>query len=116
MLIKLKTVIHDAALSLSAARRIVSTKAKGTVDRQMYGLQFSDYVYYCMSQGLLDSKTLEMIQNRRTIDEVVMAPSYILRDTWQQDESHSFGHFLGLSLSNLLERDNSEKSALQLDD
>ena len=49
MLIKLKTVIHDAALSLSAARRIVSTKAKGTVDRQMYGLQFSDYVYYCMS-------------------------------------------------------------------
>jgi len=59
--------------------------------------------------------TLEMIQNRRTLDEVVMAPSYILREAWQLDDSRSFGHFLGLSLSNLLESDNQEKASLSCD-
>ena len=55
-----------------------------------------------MSQGLLDPKALEMIACRRSLDEVVLAPSYILREAWQLDEKHSFAHFLGLSLSNLL--------------
>ena len=63
-----------------------------------------------MSQGLLDPKSLEMIQNRHTLDEVVMAPSYILRDTWKFEDYCSFGHFMGLSLSNLLETENKEES------
>jgi len=52
-------------------------------DRKIYGLSFSTFTFYCMSQGLLDPKTLEMIQNRTTLDEVVFAPSYILREAWQ---------------------------------
>jgi hypothetical protein len=53
---------------------------------------------------------LEMMQNSTTLDEVAMAPSYILREAWTLDQSgaRSFGHFLGLALSNLLENDNSE--------
>ena len=61
-----------------------------------------------MSQGLLDPKSLEMIQNRNTLDEVVMAPSYILKDTWQIDDFCNFGHFLGLSLTNLLEKSDTD--------
>mmetsp|Transcript_38257 Transcript_38257/g.50174 ORF Transcript_38257/g.50174 Transcript_38257/m.50174 type:complete len:92 (+) Transcript_38257:943-1218(+) len=86
-------------------------------DRKIYGLSFSTFTFYCMSQGLLDPKTLEMIQNRTTLDEVVFAPSYILREAWQQGEStQSFSNFVGLSLSNLLEHDNQEKSAIAIDD
>ena len=50
-----------------------------------------------------------MIQNKNTLDEVVLTPSYILKDTWNLEQQRSFGHFLGLSLSNLLEHDNQEK-------
>ena len=56
-----------------------------------------------------------MIQNRRTLDEVVMTPSYILREAWQLGDSRSFGHFLGLSLSKLLEKENQEKAAICCD-
>lgn len=49
------------------------------------GIQFSPFVFYCMSQGLLDPKTLEMVQNRTTLDEVVLAPSYILKEAWTLD-------------------------------
>ena len=38
-----------------------------------------------MSQGLLDTKVLEMMQNSTTLDEVVMAPSYLLREAWTLD-------------------------------
>ena len=75
-------VVRKAALSLSNDRQIVSLQENGDVNRHIYGIQFSDFVYFCMSQGLLDPKSLEMIQNRHTLDEVVMTPSYILRDTW----------------------------------
>jgi len=47
-----------------------------------------------------------MVQNRRTLDGVIMAPSFILREAWQLGDSRSFGHFLGLSLSKLLEKEN----------
>ena len=65
-----------------------------------------------MSQGLLDAKLLEMVQNTRTLDDVVLAPSFILKEAWSQPETHSFGRFLGLSLGNLLERANGEKGAI----
>ena len=42
------------------------------------------------------------------MDEVIMAPSYILKDVWQLDESSNFGHFLGLSLNNLIEHDDQD--------
>ena len=70
-----------------------------------------------MSQGLLDPKTLELVQNRRCLDEVLLTPSYLLREAWElSDRSSRFSHFLGLSLSNLLEHDSSRKGSLALDE
>ena len=83
----LKLVVQDASISLSRERKIVSTSSiisndidyttahgKSNIQIQILpllvliafsvGLQFSNFVYYCMSQGILDPKTLEMIQNR----------------------------------------------------
>lgn len=67
-----------------------------------------------MSQGLLDPKTLELVQNRRCLDEVLLTPSYLLREL--NDSSSRFSHFLGLSLSNLLEHESSRKGSLALDE
>ena len=39
-----------------------------------------------------------------------MAPSYILKDVWQLGEANSFGNFLGLSLNNLVELEDQERS------
>ena len=39
-----------------------------------------------------------------------MTPSYILRDTWQFQDYCSFGHFLGLSLSNLLDSEGEKET------
>ena len=86
-------------------------------------MQFSTFTYYCMSQGLLDPRTLEMIQNRSTLDEVVMAPSYILREAWQKGHptwnsqtALSFSQFLSLSLSNLIEHENKEAGTCAIDE
>ena len=80
----------------------------------LIGLQYSDFVLYCMSQGLLDPKTLELVQNRRCLDEVLLTPSYLLREL--NDSSSRLSHFLGLSLSNLLEHESSRKGSLALDE
>ena len=69
-----------------------------------------------MSQGLLDPKTLELVQNRRCLDEVLLTPSYLLREAWElQDRASRSSHFLGLSLSNLLEHDSERSGSLPLD-
>lgn len=44
-----------------------------------------------------------------------MAPSYILKDVWQLSDLSSFGHFLGLSLNNLIEQEDQERSAIASD-
>ena len=46
------------------------------------GFQFSNHVYYCQSQGLLDTRSLERIQNKCTIDEVILTPSFIMKEVW----------------------------------
>lgn len=95
-------VVQDQALSLNKDRQIVSVKRERFVEMGLngkyikkfgsnlldlaiacfLGVRFCNLVYYCMSQGLLDPKTLEQIQNKRVLDEVNMAPSYILKETW----------------------------------
>ena len=82
MFFNLKSIIQDNAFSLNKDRQLVSTKKNSKPDQKIYGVQFSTFTFYCMSQGLLDPKALEMIQNRTTLDEVVLAPSYILREAW----------------------------------
>ena len=62
-----------------------------------------------MSQGLLDARMLELIANCSTMDEVVLAPSFLIKELWQitptkDESSRHFGHFFGLALSNLFER------------
>ena len=87
------------------------------------GLQFSTFTYYCMSQGLLDPKTLEMIQNRASLDEVAITPSYILREVWQKESwNHNtnrdfhFVEFLFQSLTNLIEQQNKESGKIPIDE
>ena len=72
------------------------------------GLRFNDQVYYCMSQGLLDPQMLEQIQNKNTLDEVMLSPSYLIKEIWEIPD-FNFSHFLGLSLSNLLELEGKDK-------
>lgn len=58
---------------------------------------------------------LELIANCNTMDEVVLAPSFLIKELWEIDptkgeissnkdeSSRYFGHFFGLALSNLFE-------------
>ena len=61
-----------------------------------------------MSQGLLDPQMLEQIQNKNTLDEVMLSPSYLIKEMWEIPD-FNFSHFLGLSLSNLLELEGKDK-------
>ena len=52
---------------------------------------------------------LKLVANCSTMDEVVLAPSFLIKELWEiaptKDEtSRHFGHFFGLALSNLFER------------
>lgn len=44
-------------------------------------MKFNDDVYFFMSQRLLDVKMLEQIQTQQYSDEMVLAPSYLIRET-----------------------------------
>ena len=48
------------------------------------GKRFNNDVYYCQSQGLLDSKLLERISSNDKVGEIVMAPSFLLQELWSQ--------------------------------
>jgi hypothetical protein len=75
---------------------------------KIYGLRFNDQVYYCMAQGILDPKMLEQIQNKNVLDEVMLSPSYLIKEVWEIPD-FNFSHFLGLALSNLLELEGKDK-------
>ena len=51
---------------------------------------------------------LEQIQNRQVLDEVMLSPSYLIKEVWEIQNSN-FSHFLGLTLSNLLELEGKDK-------
>lgn len=57
---------------------------------------------------MLDPNKLELIQNRHLLDDVIIAPSYTLKDVWETQAtgaSNNFAQFMSLGLSNLLEFD-----------
>lgn len=65
------------------------------------GLRFNDDVYVSLSLGLLDHKLLEHLIRGDYSDDFVLAPSYLVRETWQIAE---FRDFLSICLSNLLHK------------
>lgn len=70
-------------------------------------------MYYCLSQGLLDPSALEQIQSKRVLNDVNMAPSYILKETWQQaNAANSLCRFVAISVSNLIEQGERDARAL----
>ena len=62
-----------------------------------------------MAQGLLDPKMLEQIQNTQVLDEVIITPSYLIKDVWDV-QTCNYSHFMKLTLSNLLELDGKDKN------
>ena len=110
---KLQKVFFDAPPILGKDLKLKALKAPDQLNATLsiYGLRFNDQVYYCMAQGLLDPKMLEQIQNRHVLDEVMLSPSYLIKEVWEI-QNCNFSHFLGLSLSNLLELEGKEKEAM----
>jgi len=48
---------------------------------QSVGVRFHNQVYFFMSQGLIDIKILEQVQNQKLTDDTVLAPSYLIKET-----------------------------------
>ena len=68
----------------------------------MIGLLFSDDVYYCMSQGLINPQLLELVSAKnQTVQDIVLAPSFFIKEAWEIDD---YRHFLGVAIANLLEK------------
>jgi hypothetical protein len=44
----------------------------------------NDDVYYCQSQGLLDASMLELLANDNKVGEIVLAPSFLIKDLWEE--------------------------------
>lgn len=69
----------------------------------------NDDIYYCQSQGLLDASMLEMLANGNKVGEIVLAPSFLIKDLWEvssnpDDALHNFNTFFRLSQANLSEQ------------
>ena len=54
---------------------------------------------------------LEQIQNTNVLDEVILTPSYLIKDVWDV-QTCDFSHFMKLTLSNLLELEGKDKKEM----
>lgn len=77
----------------------------------------SDEVYYCQSQGLLDASMLELLANGNKVGEIVLAPSFLIKDLWElpaapDNTLHNFNTFFALAQANLSDQSD-PKSAFQ---
>lgn len=81
----LRHVLLDAAPILDKDRRMTTlnkSKNKSIFNTHIIGSKFNDDVYWSLSQGLLDVRMLELIQNKETFDDIVIAPSYLIKEAW----------------------------------
>ena len=54
-----------------------------------------------MSQGLLNPQILELASaSKCSVQEIVVAPSYLMKDAWEFDQ---YKELFGIAMSNLLE-------------
>lgn len=72
---------------------------------QRVGKRFNNEVYYGLSQGLLNSRMLELISSSNRLGDIVVAPSFLIKDMWdgipQSDQTRNFNFFFGLAMTNL---------------
>lgn len=106
----LKHIAFEAPVTLSQKREIqVMTGAPlKACEWKHLGKQFNNDVYYCMSQGMLDARMLELIANEEKVGEIVIAPSFLIKELWDaptksDNGTYNFNHFYSLSLDNLSE-------------
>ena len=105
----LKLICFEAPPVLNSAREIQTLAGSNKLpDSKHLGRQFNSEVYFCMSQANLDSRILELVANEDKVGDIVLAPSFLIKELWDDplasDESvRNFHHFYNLSLANLSE-------------